>query len=127
MPSKVGCSARSLSPAGPFCFSALAEPRWQDVGAQTLQVRPVDPDRYDDVARVLAEIAGQKPESPLRGVLSVPVEGDAQMHALVQRLAAERIAVTELALRLPSLDEAFFALTGHTASSDNDNETEDAA
>ena len=99
----------------------------QQVGAQTLQVRPIDPDRYDDVARALADIAGQKPESPLRGVLSVPVEGDEQMHALVQRLADEHIAVTELALRLPSLDEAFFALTGHAASSDNDNDKEDAA
>ena len=34
---------------------------------------------------------------------------------VVRRLDEEGIAVTELALRLPSLDEVFLALTGHAA------------
>jgi oleandomycin transport system ATP-binding protein len=92
------------------------------VGAQTLQVRPVDPARLGEVAAALEAVSGQQPDSPSRGVLRAPVEGDAQLHALVQRLGAEGIAVTELALRLPSLDEAFFALTGHAAT-----DTEEAA
>jgi oleandomycin transport system ATP-binding protein len=100
----------------------------QRVGSQTLQVRPVDPDRLADVTAALLDIAGQAPESPSRGVLSVPVHGDEQLHALVERLTAEHISVTELALRLPSLDEAFFALTGHRATADDDiTTTKDAA
>ncbi|MBB4940994.1 hypothetical protein FHR32_005371 [Streptosporangium album] len=46
---------------------------------------------------------------------TVPVEGDAVFTEIVRRLDQERIAVTELILRLPSLDEVFFTLTGrHT-------------
>ena len=42
------------------------------------------------------------------------------------RLAAAGIAVTELSLHLPSLDEVFFTLTGSTAS-DEQNDKEVAA
>ena len=51
-------------------------------------------------------------------------DGDAALTEAVARLAAEGIAVTELSLRLPSLDEVFFALTGAPATSDDE---EDAA
>jgi oleandomycin transport system ATP-binding protein len=37
------------------------------------------------------------------------------MPVVVRRLDEAGIAVTELSLRLPSLDEVFLALTGHTA------------
>ena len=39
---------------------------------------------------------------------------------MINGLQAERIEVTELALRLASLDEVFMALTGHTAAEDGD-------
>jgi oleandomycin transport system ATP-binding protein len=45
----------------------------------------------------------------------------------VARLAEEGIAVTELALRLPSLDEVFYALTGRVETTDAALETEGAA
>jgi oleandomycin transport system ATP-binding protein len=38
----------------------------------------------------------------------------------VARLAAEGIAVTELALKLPGLDEVFAALTGAPATNDEE-------
>ena len=43
---------------------------------------------------------------------------------VVRRLDEERIGVTELALRLPSLDEVFFTLTGRH---DADRETQEVA
>jgi oleandomycin transport system ATP-binding protein len=43
------------------------------------------------------------------------VTGDAVLGDVVPRLAAAGIAVTELSLHLPSLDEVFFTLTGRTA------------
>jgi oleandomycin transport system ATP-binding protein len=82
------------------------------VGGQTLQVRPADPARLADTAALLERVTGQRPASPGRGLFAVPADGDAVLAPVVDRLAAEGIAVTELALRLPSLDEVFYALTG---------------
>ena len=49
------------------------------------------------------------------GLLSVPVEDAQVLPAVVSGLQAAQVEVTELALRLASLDEVFMALTGHTA------------
>jgi len=93
-------------------------------GSQTIVVRPTDTDRIGDAASVLAAVSGAEPESPRPGVLTVPVDGDAAFTAVVRRLSEERIGVTELALRLPSLDEVFFTLTGRH---DADRETQEVA
>jgi oleandomycin transport system ATP-binding protein len=91
------------------------------VGGQTLRVRPSAPDRLPDVLRLLDlvaaagtsasldEAAGSRP-----GAASVPVTSDGALDKLIPALRADRIEVTELALRLPSLDEVFHALTGRT-------------
>jgi oleandomycin transport system ATP-binding protein len=92
----------------------------QIVGDQSLEVRPVDEARLPDVSRVLIEVSGAQPESPRRGVLQVPVRDDSALTEAVARLAAEGIAVTELALKLPGLDEVFAALTGAPATSDEE-------
>ncbi|HEY2792058.1 MAG TPA: ATP-binding cassette domain-containing protein [Micromonosporaceae bacterium] len=87
------------------------------VGGQTLDVRPTDPADLDTVGSLIASIVGKSPtrteEDP--GLLSVPVDDAAAMTDVVARLKAADIPVTELALRLASLDEVFLALTGHTA------------
>jgi oleandomycin transport system ATP-binding protein len=83
------------------------------VGGQRLEVKPADPARLEEVRTILGVIADAPPESPGRGVLSVPVESDAALGTAVQRLGAAGIVVTELSLHLPSLDEVFFTLTGH--------------
>src|SRR3954468_23446728 len=78
------------------------------VGGQTLTVRPVDPARLADVAAIVG--------GPVEGgAVSVAVTGDAVLSDVVPRLSAACIAVTELSLHLPSLDEVFFTLTGRTA------------
>jgi oleandomycin transport system ATP-binding protein len=81
------------------------------VGGQTLTVRPVDPTRLDEVEQIVAELSGARPDHPARGTVSVPVAGDAVLAEAVYRLTDAGIAVTELSLHLPSLDEVFFALT----------------
>ena len=50
-----------------------------------------------------------------RGVLTVPVAGDAALPRWCAGWTRRASRVTELALRLPSLDEVFLALTGHRA------------
>jgi oleandomycin transport system ATP-binding protein len=93
------------------------------VGGQTLMVRPTDPGRLSEVATILRGVAGSEPESAARGVLSAPVQSDVALAIAVEQLSAAGIAVTELSLHLPSLDEVFFTLTGTRTSSDQ----EDAA
>ncbi|SEE79748.1 ATP-binding cassette domain-containing protein [Jiangella alba] len=83
------------------------------VGGQTLAVRPADPARVPDAAALLERVAGRAPDLS-GGLLTASVDGDDVLAAVVPALAGSGIAVTELALRLPSLDEVFFALTGRT-------------
>jgi oleandomycin transport system ATP-binding protein len=85
------------------------------VGGQTLSVRPADPARLGEVATMVAEIAGAVPDRTVVGVVRAPVSDDSALHAAVSRLATAGIAVTELGLTLPSLDEVFFTLTGRPA------------
>src|SRR3954447_9642406 len=85
------------------------------VGGQTLTVRPVDPTCLPEVAEIVGDIPGVRPEPTGRGAVSVPVTGDEALGEAVARLAAAGIVVHELSLHLPSLDEGFFTLTGRTA------------
>ena len=97
------------------------------VGGQRLTVRPADPRRVAEVAAIVAEVAATEPDSPARGVVSAPVDGDAALTAAVGKLGAAGIAVTELSLHLPSLDEVFFTLTGRRRDGGAEPESEDAA
>ncbi len=88
------------------------------VGRQTLDVRPADPAAdLEAVAAIITDVVGtpptRTPENP--GLLSVAVDDAQILPAVVSRLSDAQIEVTELALRLASLDEVFLALTGHTA------------
>jgi oleandomycin transport system ATP-binding protein len=85
------------------------------VGGQTLEVRPSDPAQLSQAAAILSQVSsGAVADEIRKGVLAVPVTDDAAMTHAVARLAAASIAVTELSLHLPSLDEVFFSLTGTT-------------
>jgi oleandomycin transport system ATP-binding protein len=91
------------------------------VGGQRLTVRPNDPARLDEVRQVLGLVSSKPVIESGRDALSVAVDGDEALSATVARLHAAGIAVTELSLHLPSLDEVFFTITGQPT------ETEDAA
>jgi oleandomycin transport system ATP-binding protein len=83
----------------------------QIVGGQTLTVRPVDPTRLEEAANIIAELGTALPAFPARGTVAVPVRGDEALAQAIHRLNDADIAVTELSLHLPSLDEVFFSLT----------------
>ena len=89
------------------------------VGNQTLTVRPADPGQLAAAAQVLAEATGATPQTDPARSVSAAVSGDEAMTATVARLAQAGIAVTELSLALPSLDEVFFTLTGRPATTDD--------
>jgi oleandomycin transport system ATP-binding protein len=88
------------------------------IGGQCIRVRPTDRARMDDVHRILAEIGRNEPQASGRDELTVAVNGEDALAATVSRLAADGIAVTELSLHLPSLDEVFMTLTGERVGSD---------
>ncbi|WP_326566729.1 ATP-binding cassette domain-containing protein [Amycolatopsis rhabdoformis] len=85
------------------------------VGGQTLQVRPSSLADLDAVARILGELTGVRPARDNdTGLLTAPVSDPVLLSTLVRKLDEAGITSDELALRLPSLDEVFLALTGRT-------------
>jgi oleandomycin transport system ATP-binding protein len=87
----------------------------QRVGGHTIVLRPDEPAGLDGAAAVLAAVTGRTPQRTTRDGLAVPVTGDDDFFEIAARLRAQRIGVSELALRLPSLDEVYHALTAGTA------------
>jgi oleandomycin transport system ATP-binding protein len=83
-------------------------------GGQVLEVRPADGD-LDRVAAVLAGVAGGSPvvDADTR-LVTVPAADPGMLAEVVRRLDAAEVAVADLALRRPSLDDVFLRLTGHT-------------
>jgi oleandomycin transport system ATP-binding protein len=89
------------------------------VGGQVLAVTAADPSRVTDIEALVAERTGLTPAtSPYSGTVSVQVSDPAVVPALVRELDDKGIAVEELTLRKPSLDEVFLSLTGSAPSGD---------
>jgi oleandomycin transport system ATP-binding protein len=84
----------------------------RQLGGQTLEVRPSSIADLDRIRPLLTRVGTREPEQPAPDLLSVPVADDGALTIVVAALAAERISVSELSLRLPSLDEVFYSLTG---------------
>jgi oleandomycin transport system ATP-binding protein len=81
-------------------------------GAQTLTVRPADEAEVAVVAELVAQVAAGAVD--VRGpIVSAPVTDPSALARLVRRLDDKDVAVAEMALRSPSLDEVFLTLTGH--------------
>ncbi|AIJ26643.1 daunorubicin resistance protein DrrA family ABC transporter ATP-binding protein [Amycolatopsis methanolica] len=86
------------------------------VGGQTVQVRPTSRADFEAVARILTDLTGIEPARDTDvGLLTAPVGDPVLMSTLVRKLDEAGITADELALRLPSLDEVFLALTGKPA------------
>jgi len=84
------------------------------VGGQTLEVRPADRADFAGAATLVEAVLGTAQIDLERGLISAPVTGPgaATMADVARRLDRAGIAVSELGLRLASLDEVFLALTG---------------
>ncbi len=92
------------------------------VGRQVLQVSPVRETDIGTVVRVVTDLTGGAPDR-VNGSVSATVSDAALPPAVLQRLTDAGVAVAELTLRKPSLDEAFFALTRrHTSADGNDHD-----
>ncbi|MFJ9557472.1 ATP-binding cassette domain-containing protein [Nocardiopsis sp. NPDC101807] len=91
-------------------------------GNQVLELRTVDPGQISLATRIIEAVTSTPVVSD--GLLaSVPVTSSGVLPEVVRRLDEQGVAVAELSLRKPSLDEVFLALTGRTA----EEETADAS
>ncbi len=86
----------------------------RQVGGDQLHVVCADGGDLDAVAEMVARIAGVTPSIDLAGrSVTAPVEGGVEaIGALADALTEAEIAVEDLGLRQPTLDDAFLTLTG---------------
>jgi oleandomycin transport system ATP-binding protein len=80
-------------------------------GDQRITVRPANADALTFVARIVEEATGTHADITARGTVTASTRGDEGFAVIVAGLDSAGIAVTELSLHLPSLDEVFSALT----------------
>ena len=83
----------------------------QQAGGPAVVVRPRDPALVATAADVVARATGHPVPAPRGGVVTTSVDDDRAFADVVRGLEEADIAVSEVALRLPSLDEAFRTLT----------------
>jgi ABC-2 type transport system ATP-binding protein len=83
-------------------------------GGATLEARVADPRDTGRAAAVLASVAGARPRSdPETGRVSIPAgEGTGLLLDVGRRLQDAGIALDDLGIRRPTLDEVFLSLTG---------------
>ena len=111
----------SVIDSGRVVADGRAEELKRRTGGQTLQVRPSDAADLPRVRGILAELTGARPKvSEDSGLLTAPVDDPVLLSTLVRRLDDAGITADELALRLPSLDEVFLAITDRPAADEED-------
>ncbi|WP_116247131.1 ATP-binding cassette domain-containing protein [Nocardiopsis sp. FIRDI 009] len=91
-------------------------------GKQVLELRTIDPGQLDLAVRIVEAVTSSPVTADGLGA-SVPVTDAAVLPEVVRRLDEQGVALAELSLRKPSLDEVFLALTGHTAEDESTGET----
>jgi oleandomycin transport system ATP-binding protein len=94
------------------------------VGGQVLQAQPADPADLPETQKILAGFAEDEDGTHSDGQLvSVRINDRSALGQAVRRLDDAGIAVDDLSMRRPSLDEVFLAVTGHAADDDLDDDT----
>jgi ABC-2 type transport system ATP-binding protein len=87
------------------------------LGGDRVEARVKDLEQFEMVVEILSDIAEGPPHTDaLQGRVSIPSRRGAQtLIAATRRLAEADIELDDLAIRRPSLDDVFLALTGHVA------------
>jgi oleandomycin transport system ATP-binding protein len=88
----------------------------RQTGGQVLELRPADPAHLQAAADALASLTGGSPTvDPDTGLVGVSADDASLVAAAVRRLDGAGVAIADLALRGPSLDDVFLNLTGRKA------------
>ena len=86
-------------------------------GGRRLHVRPEAPRDATLVAAIVASDTGAEPAIEPTGEVVVATSDAGALRRVEERLAVADIAVAEIGLRLPSLDDVFLSLTGEPTES----------
>jgi ABC-2 type transport system ATP-binding protein len=94
----------------------------RQVGGDNVGVTVTDAATLDQVAGLLTTCTGAEPviDRPMRTVTAPTNDGVAGLAAVANALTDARIAVEDLSLRQPTLDEVFLTLTGEAIDHDED-------
>ena len=94
----------------------------RQVGGDNIGVTVTDPDTIEQVAGVLTGCTGAEPviDRSMRTITAPTNDGVAGLAAVANALTAADIAVEDLSLRQPTLDEVFLTLTGEVIDHDED-------
>ena len=86
-------------------------------GGEVLAIHVEDPATIEAAARTLANFGAGDPQvSPDTGEITMPVEhGSSMLADVIRGLDESGVAVSDITLRQPTLDDVFLALTGHAA------------
>ncbi|HSR28697.1 MAG TPA: ATP-binding cassette domain-containing protein, partial [Actinomycetes bacterium] len=92
------------------------------VGGDLLTLRVTDRGRTAEAAAAIADLGSGAPQVVAdAGEVSLPVvKGASLLAEVVRRLDAAGLEISDLALRRPTLDDVFLALTGHVAEAEAD-------
>jgi oleandomycin transport system ATP-binding protein len=94
-------------------------------GGQVLRVAPADPARMAEVTALMAAVAGTEVDTDADDRVATTPAGDPGLVPRVFRELDDRgIELAEFTLRRASLDEVFFALTGHRTEGEQDGDRE---
>jgi ABC-2 type transport system ATP-binding protein len=96
-----------------------------EIGRPTVEVVPADPDEAERAATILARF-GERVAS-VRGVAVRLRTGQADLAEIVRALDSAGLAVGQLQLHQPSLDDVFLAKTGRSLEGADDDEEEPQA
>jgi oleandomycin transport system ATP-binding protein len=96
------------------------------VGGHVLHARPAETGDLVSTESALAPLvkAGETTFNDGQ-VVTLPIEDTSALGQAVLRLEEAGVAIDDLSLRRPSLDEVFLALTGHVAEGDGSDDDED--
>jgi len=92
----------------------------RQIGGDNIGITVSDEARLDDAAAILARVTRSEPvlDRPVRSATAPTADGVAGLGAVATALAEAEIAVEDLGLRQPTLDEVFLTLTGTTTDDD---------
>jgi ABC-2 type transport system ATP-binding protein len=90
------------------------------VGGSVIEVGVREPEQLTVVAEILARLGSEHPRlDPNTNRVTVPVvAGEDGIAAAVQAVSRAGVAIDDIGLRRPTLDEVFLTLTGATAGND---------
>jgi ABC-2 type transport system ATP-binding protein len=94
----------------------------RQVGGDNIGIVVSDPATLDEAASILARITGAEPvlDRPVRSVVAPTADGVAGLASVANALSDAGLAVEDLGLRQPTLDEVFLTLTGSPIEDDTD-------